>query len=151
MKQKLKKQIGARMRRFRKRLGFTQTEMVSHFDIGRANYSRIEKGEVFPNVVILYTLKTRFNLSLDWLISDEGANGEEVEMLLQEKKKETHPPDFGEDSEDIDELLKHMGKIPLIKHAVLNFFYEYKLKNNRLIQKLFKEVQADEPGKRAKR
>jgi hypothetical protein len=70
-------------------------------------------------------------------------------MLLQKRKKEEHPPDFGEDSEDIDELLKHMVKIPLIKHAVLNFFYEYKLKNNRLIQKLFKEVQADEPRKRA--
>jgi hypothetical protein len=72
-------------------------------------------------------------------------------MLLQEKKKEEKNPDFGEDSEDIDELFSHMGKIPLIKHAVLNFFYEYKLKNNRLIQKLFKEAQRDEPKKRAKR
>lgn len=151
MKQKLKKQIGVKMRKFRKKLGFTQTEMVSHFDIGRANYSRIEKGEVFPNVLILHTLKTKFHLSLDWLIGDEGVNGDEAEMLLKEKKKKKETPEFGEDSEDINNLFFHMGKIPLIKHAVLNFFFEYKLKNNKIIQKLFKETQGDEPKKRAKR
>jgi transcriptional regulator with XRE-family HTH domain len=151
MKQKLKKQIGVKMRKFRKKLGLTQTEMVSHFDIGRANYSRIEKGEVFPNVLILYTLKTKFNLSLDWLIDAESVNGDEAEMMLQGEKKWKKNPGFGEDSEEIEELFFTMGKIPMIKHAVLSHFLEYKLKNNDLIQKLFREIERAKPRKKAKR
>ncbi len=151
MKQKLKKQIGVKMRKFRKKLGLTQTEMVSHFDIGRANYSRIEKGEVFPNVLILHTLKTKFNLSLDWLIDAEGVNEDETEIMLQGKKKRKENLDFGEDSDEVDELFFTMEKIPMIKHAILSHFLEYKLKNNDLIQKLFREIERAKPKKKAKR
>lgn len=142
MKQKLKKEIGVKLRKFRKSLGLTQAEMVSNFAIGRANYSRIEKGEVFPNVGILYTLKTKFNLSLNWLIGYEQENSDD--QVLLEKKQQKSIINFIEDNTEIEELLQHMRKIPMIRHAVLGFFMEYRMKNGGLINKLFAEMQAKE-------
>lgn len=134
MKNELKKEIGAKLRQLRKRLGKTQAEMVSHFNVGRANYSRIEKGEVFPNVAILYTLKKEFSVSLDWLIGGEG----EMLTLTEEeaRKKRLH---WSDSSKEIDELFYHIEKVPMVKHAVLGFFLEYRSKNSQLIEKMVKE------------
>ncbi len=56
----------------RENRGLTQAEMVKYFDIGRANYSRIEKGEIFPTPYILHMLQIYFNVSLDWLVAGDG-------------------------------------------------------------------------------
>jgi len=126
-KEELRKEIGLRMRKLRKKLSYTQDQMVSNFNIGRANYSRIEKGEIFPVATILNTLRKELNVSLDWLISNEG------EMFLQERKERTEKVDFGEYTEEVRDLLFHLHKIPMVKHAVLGFFIEYKLKNENII------------------
>ncbi len=130
MKSELKKEIGRRMRKIRKALGYTQEQMVSNFNIGRANYSRIEKGEVHPGALILNTLRIKFNVSLDWLITNNG------KMFLRDREK--HDPglkiDFGQSTEEIKELLGYMEKVPMVKHAILGFFLEYKMKNREIIQ-----------------
>jgi transcriptional regulator with XRE-family HTH domain len=135
MKNELKKEIGQRMRKIRKALGYTQEQMVSYFNIGRANYSRIEKGEVHPGALILNTLRLKFNVSLDWLITNNG------KMFLRErdKKEPNIHLDFGQSAEEISELLKYMEKVPMVKHAILSYFLEYKLKNRKIIQEALDE------------
>lgn len=140
MKNELKKKIGRKMRLVRKKMGLTQAQMVSHFNIGRANYSRIEKGEVFPNEEILYTLQKELEVSLDWFIADEG------QMEIPKKKNK----DFTECVEELGELFYYIKKIPMVKHAVLAFFLEYHLKNSELIQKLVEEIEGKKP-KQAKK
>ncbi len=140
MRQELKKKVGIKMRNLREERGLTQTEMVSHFDIGRANYSRIEKGEIFPNESILYTLIKKFKISLNWFIGDEG------QMMLTKRKNR----DFSECGEEIDDLFYHIKKIPMVKHAVLAFFLEYKQKNSKLIKKLIEEVERKEQKQKTK-
>ncbi|MCP5103730.1 MAG: helix-turn-helix transcriptional regulator [bacterium] len=135
MKQELKQKIGKKLRKFREYLGLTQAEMVDSFDIGRANYSRIEKGEVFPNVVILHTLKNQFSVSLDWLIGDEGT------MQPVTKANLGTGADFSECRRELDELFYHIKEVPMVKHAMLGFFLEYKMKNEKLIRKLVKEAE----------
>jgi transcriptional regulator with XRE-family HTH domain len=135
MRQELKKKVGIKMRNLRKGMGLTQEKMVTHFDkIGRANYSRIEKGEIFPNESILYTLIKKLKISLNWFIADEG------QMMLTKRKNR----DFMECGEELDDLFYHIKKIPMVKHAVLAFFLEYKQKNNKLIKKLVEEVEKKE-------
>ncbi|MGE5340296.1 MAG: helix-turn-helix domain-containing protein [Candidatus Omnitrophota bacterium] len=131
-KELLRKDIGLRMKKIRKTLGYTQDEMVSHFDIGRANYSRIEKGEIFPGVTIMNTLKVEFGVSLDWLVSNIG------EMFQQEPVDDKNDMDFGEYSEEIMDLLLLMEKITVLKHSILSFYIEYKIKNKELIERLSK-------------
>jgi transcriptional regulator with XRE-family HTH domain len=135
MKQQLKKEIGIRIRKIRKALGYTQVQMVSYFEIGRANYSRLEKGEIFPSATLLNTLRREFQVSLDWLITDEG------EMFFSKKQKAelVRRLNAGKYSEEINELLFDMNKIPMIKHAVLEFYLEYKQKNSQIVQQLLEE------------
>ena len=135
MKEKLKKEIGARMRKIRKTLVYTQEKMVSHFDIGRANYSRIEKGEVLPGATILNVLKTRFNVSLDWLITNQG------KMFVKEKDKNADKDkvDMGKYAEETRELLTYMEKVPMVKHAILSYFIQYKLQHKKIIQQALEE------------
>jgi transcriptional regulator with XRE-family HTH domain len=137
MKKELKKEIGQRMRQIRKALGYTQEQMVSYFEIGRANYSRIEKGEVHPGATILNTLRTRFNVSLDWLITNNG------KMFLRDrdKKNDRVKIDFGQSTEEVLELLSYMGKVPMVKHAILSYFLEYKLKNRKIIREVMDEYE----------
>ncbi len=136
MKEELKKEIGDRLRKVRKTLGYTQEKMVEFFDIGRANYSRIEKGEVWPGANILHTLRTRFNISLDWLITNTG------KMFTLEREKKVYGEkkvDFGEYFEEVEELLSCIEKVPMVKHAILSYFFEYKIKNQDLIQQFLDE------------
>jgi transcriptional regulator with XRE-family HTH domain len=133
MKQQLRKEIGMKMRKIRKALGYTQVQMVSFFEIGRANYSRIEKGEIFPTATILNALCKEFHVSLDWLIANEG----EMFLLQKPKKDAKKNLGFGKCSEDISDLLYHMENIPMVRHAVLGFFLEYKQKNQQIIREIF--------------
>jgi transcriptional regulator with XRE-family HTH domain len=143
MKLQLRKDIGMRMRKIRKTLGFTQAHMVSFFDIGRANYSRIEKGEIFPTATTLNTLLREFNVSLNWLISNEG------EMFLEKKKPGLKSRSFGKYIDEINDLLLHLEKIPMVRHAVLGFFMEYKMNNQDLLQEILEQnatVGSNEPA-----
>jgi transcriptional regulator with XRE-family HTH domain len=136
MKEELKKEIGMRMRKIRKALGYTQEKMVSNFNIGRANYSRIEKGEVLPNASVLNTLRTKFNVSLDWLIANCG------KMFVKErdKKKQEEIIHLNQYGNEIRELLLLMDKAPMVKHAMLGFFLEYKARYRDIIQEALAEA-----------
>ncbi|UCH92734.1 MAG: helix-turn-helix transcriptional regulator [Candidatus Aminicenantes bacterium] len=135
MKQQLRKEIGMRIREIRRFLGYTQVQMVSFFDIGRANYSRIEKGEIFPAATILSTLRKEFKVSLDWLITGEGG----MFHHQKQKKEEKKSPGFGEYTEEINDLLFHLQNVPMVRHALLGFFLEYKTKNQHIIRQILEE------------
>lgn len=136
MKEELKKEIGDRLKKVRKAFGFTQEKIVEFFDIGRANYSRIEKGEVWPGANILHVLRTKFNVSLDWLITDMG------KMFIRDRKSYGSRVEFGEYTQEIQELLKYIEKVPMVKHAILSYFLEYKIKNQDIIQQFLEETES---------
>lgn len=138
MKQKLKEGIGARLRKLRDSLGLTQADIVKYLDVCRANYSRIEQGKVAPNPHIMRILKTNFDISLDWLVTGEG------QMRPQKKKKPGRSIDFSKDSKELKDLLKLMKKIPMVKHAMLGFYLEYKFKNIDLIRDQLQELEKNQ-------
>lgn len=129
MKQELKKEVGKRLRQFREKAGLTQRRMASHFDIGHANYSRIERGEIFPGIYVLNILKQEFDLSLHWLVCGQG------EMFAPGSDK-NDCIDIREYTQDVKELIQYMEKVPMIKHAVLSFFMEYKMKNEGILKRI---------------
>ena len=56
MKKKMKKEVGERLRQFRKKIGYTQEQIATYMGVGRANYSRIEMGDIFPGFPALAPL-----------------------------------------------------------------------------------------------
>lgn len=128
MKSKLKQEIGSRMQQIRKDFGWTQEKMAAHFKVGRANFSRIEKGDIFPNPTIMHILKSDFNISLDWLVCGDG------EMLISNRPEKIEGlPDFDVHAKEIHDLLFYMKRVPMVLHQVLGFFLNYKAKNREVI------------------
>jgi len=131
MKEELRVEIGKRVRELRKKLNFKQEEMVKHLKvIGRADYSRIENGEIFPNPVIMYFLKDQFSVSLDWLVTGKGQMtvNESDEPLLDKQK-------LGNQWDDVKSLLVDMEKIPMLRYAVLHYYLQYKFEHRESIAK----------------
>ncbi|MCP4146390.1 MAG: helix-turn-helix domain-containing protein [bacterium] len=136
-KDKYRKEIGQRIHQVRKSLGFTQEQMVAYLPIGRANYSRIEKGEVFPNPIFLQVFYSEFNISMEWLLCNEGA------MSRQKELKKVMG--ITESTDEIKDLLIHLEKVPMVRHALLRFFLEYKAINQKFITAQF-PLEEVEPG-----
>lgn len=135
MKEQLRKDIGARLLNIRKELGFTQAVMASHFNIGRANYARIEKGEIFPNETVLVTMRKEFDISLDWLVAGVGPK----KPMLVTAAKGT-----AQCGRELEELHYFMDRVPMVKHAILSHFLEYRYKNAELLQELLREGEGEE-------
>jgi transcriptional regulator with XRE-family HTH domain len=131
MKAEHKIEVGRRIRQFRTQLGKSQIEMSQYLDVGRANFSRIEGGDIYPNLSILKTFQDLFKLNLNWVINNKE------EMILRETSPDAI--NFGKYDPEIRELLLHMEKVPFLKHAILSEFQLYKAKNKDLIDSYFKK------------
>lgn len=130
------------MRKVRKSLGLTQIQMVTYFPTGRANYSRIEKGEIFPGAEILNTLHSKFDISLDWLIT--GSGDMYIRQIPEESLDSEELITVSDYPDEMRDLLLHMNSVPMVKHAVLGFFIEYKVRNKKFIEPLMQAEQQNQ-------
>ena len=62
--------LGDKLRMIRGSL--TQTELAQILDCPQGYISRYEKGVVKPSIQFIYNMTKNFNVSLDWLLADEG-------------------------------------------------------------------------------
>ena len=70
----LRKDIGQRLKQFRKEKGFkSQASFASDVGTTRAAYSKYETGEVAPGDPFIQLLCSKFNLSEHWLRTGDGA------------------------------------------------------------------------------
>jgi transcriptional regulator with XRE-family HTH domain len=131
--QKIKTGLGKRLNQARKKIGLNQGEFGEHLGCGRSNISQIENGLFFPTSSLLTALKSKFNVSLDWLFSGEGS------MFIEEKEKNLDLLDFKEYSNDIKTMLQEMKNSKFIMHRVLAEFFEIKLDKNPFILEVKKK------------
>ncbi len=86
----MSKPLGEKLRMIRGSL--TQTELAQMLDCPQGYISRYEKGVVKPSIHFIYNLTKNFNVSLDWLLADEG----EMYVAPTEEEKERMDPDIYE-------------------------------------------------------
>jgi len=65
-------EIGLRMKAFRNALDITQKELCNTDSISQGNYTRIEKGQLYPKVDFLFYLHKNFSLNIHWLLTGKG-------------------------------------------------------------------------------
>ena len=70
----------------------TQTEMAELMGVPQGYISRYEKGVVSPSIYYVYNLGKHFNVSLDWLLADEG----DMYVTTSKKKKDKIAPEIVE-------------------------------------------------------
>ncbi|MDQ1354125.1 MAG: Helix-turn-helix protein [Acidobacteriota bacterium] len=128
------KTIGDKLEKVRKTNKITVTNMAAALNINRITYVRNSIGRATPNIYTVYNLGKRFGISLDWFLLDEEP------MHRAEKKVEDVPlqPQTPPLLTDIQELLDHMDKIPLLRHEILAQFYRFKEDNQTMVEKAMK-------------
>lgn len=110
MDDKIKKEIGKRVVGLRQENGLNQAEMAEICGFGRSNLARIENGEVIITTKTLLKLKSKFKISVDWLLTGKGFK---------------YSIDMGAYDEEIKELLEEMGKDKTLKHHILGTLYAF--------------------------
>ena len=83
-----RKEIGQRLKKFRMSQGFTQEQFSEFLSTGRANLSRVEKGETFPNHEILKLMRHKFHIKMDWLLFGLGMPIAGADLLNYESEIE---------------------------------------------------------------
>jgi transcriptional regulator with XRE-family HTH domain len=126
----LKKEIGDRLKKFRKLLNKTQTELSNEISISLPNISRTESGVLYPNTEMLFKLNTKYNLNINWIISGKG--------IIRPAKLE-NTQDFGEWQDDFNEMIFMMNSIPFIRYGMLKYYFKYKEQHSNDIRKRLEE------------
>lgn len=114
----IKNTIGKRFRDTREQIGLTQTELAKQLGCGRSNISQIESGKNLPGGNILITLKSKYNVSLDWLFSGEGS-------MFIETENDIDLLDFKENSWEVKRMLEDMKNSREVMHRVLSDYLSY--------------------------
>ena len=62
------KTIGSRLKELRKKLGLTQQEIAKECSISQTTYSTYESGIYLISTITIYTICTKYNISIDWIV-----------------------------------------------------------------------------------
>ena len=149
-KQKATREVGLRLKEIRQEYRLSQTEMSARLGVTASGYHRNESGENLPGLVLLQRIREKFDISMDWLLFNEGPRlrkdriarsttakqTSDIESLkrkleeLESKDKEMssffdHLPAITRNPEVLD-MLETMTRSPRLFHEVMLFFQESK-------------------------
>lgn len=68
----IKQEIGKRFRKFREAIKKAQHELASELNIYQSTITNIERGKTFPNIKYLQHFYNKYNLNINWLLTNEG-------------------------------------------------------------------------------
>lgn len=71
-----KRTIAEKIRAIRKACGFTQQQVAAVLNVDRSTYTYYETGKTTPDIHTVKLLANLFNLSIDDLLADEGAENQ---------------------------------------------------------------------------
>jgi transcriptional regulator with XRE-family HTH domain len=123
--------FGSRVREIRETIGLTQTEMAEKLVMHSSYLSEIETGLRKPGQKFLVKLASTFNVNLNWLIIGKGKRFME-EPGSPEAVEWQH---FGEQKNDIKELMAYCRESTLVRLTVIAYFKKFLLKYEDLIHK----------------
>lgn len=137
----LTKEIGKRLKKIRKELGYTQRPFSEVIGCGRANYSRIETGEVGPNPLMLLKLKDTFNVNINYIVTGQG------DVYLKETRQSADvlelPPGFKFDRVD-RELFDYYCQSSIIRNSLKAYFRTLFIKESETIQMDIEDLEPSE-------
>jgi transcriptional regulator with XRE-family HTH domain len=113
------KKIGLRIKGLRIERDLKQEKLAEILKIDRSTLSKIESGTNTPTTRILTELKQIFSVSIDWILFGNGPRN-----------------DIGTDkyNHDLEELLESISKDKTLKHAILSYFYTYKINKKKALE-----------------
>lgn len=125
-----KKDVGERFKAFRLFMEKKQTAIANDAGISQSSITRIEGGELYPSVELLFALHSNYKLNVHWMLTGEK------EMFVTDEKltrEELICKCFDMDKQLVLEMIETMEKSPMVKHSVLGFFTQFKYRNKKHI------------------
>jgi transcriptional regulator with XRE-family HTH domain len=113
------KKIGLRIKGLRVEKDFKQEKLAGILKIDRSTLSKIESGTNTPTTRILIELKRIFSVSIDWILFGAGPG----KYIGTDKY-----------NHDLEELLEGINKDKILKHAILSYFYAYKIDKKKALE-----------------
>jgi transcriptional regulator with XRE-family HTH domain len=115
----LLKDAAGRIRAVRKKLMLKQEDFANQLGISQSFLSVVESGKRKPSFELLFSLLTRFNVDLSWLLTGKG------KMFIKNQKSffidlfPEVPP-----AADVIDLIKSL-EVPIMRNALLSKYYLY--------------------------
>ena len=107
------KTIGDRLKQFREEAELAQEDIAEILGIQLPDYIGIENNKVDLTLKHIETLRKKFHISIDWLIT-----GVEIKYNID---------NFGEDEKHIKMMLHDMEIYPALRYNILSHYYGIKL------------------------
>ena len=141
----IKQEVGKRFRKFREEIKKAQHELAAELDIYQSTITNIERGKTFPNIKYLQHFYEKYNLNINWLLSNEG------EMLIVEyhtnpnavSVMDCHIPYNDPMYEKYAELLNYM-QVPEVEQIILARLTEAKALFRDKIEEFFAQQEEEE-------
>ncbi|MCX6582297.1 MAG: helix-turn-helix transcriptional regulator [Candidatus Aminicenantes bacterium] len=130
--------IGLQLKKIRDQLGWTMDIMNKATGISRSYLSDFERGVKLPTAKYLKYLHDTHHVNLDFIFGSDN-------RMLNPLGEKNPKPDFGKHSEEINDLLSFLSRVPHALYAILAFFAEYKINNKQLIKQYL--LDKEEEGK----
>ncbi|MCX6584786.1 MAG: helix-turn-helix domain-containing protein [Candidatus Aminicenantes bacterium] len=128
--------IGLQLKNIRKQLNWTMDNISQATGISRSYLSDFERGVKLPTAKYLKYLHDTHHISLNFIFGSDG-------RLFNPLDEKNARPDFGKYSEEIDELLSFLSRVPFAIYAFLAFFAEYKINNRELIKQFLMDKEKE--------
>jgi transcriptional regulator with XRE-family HTH domain len=130
--------IGLQLKKIRDQLDWTMDIMSKATGISRSYLSDFERGVKLPTAKYLKYLHDTHHVSLNFIFGSDN-------RMLNPLGEKNPKPDFGKNSEEIDDILLLLSRVPHALYAFLAFFAEYKITNKQLIKQYL--LDKEEEGK----
>jgi transcriptional regulator with XRE-family HTH domain len=119
-------ELGKRLILVREQLGLKQKQLAADLGLSSSYLSDIEKGKSNPGFNFLMRLYRKYQVSLDWLLFNEG----DMFCGIGIKERGRLPEfDFGDQTERVIEMLDIMDKSPFFLSYMMSqyikSYYEY--------------------------
>jgi transcriptional regulator with XRE-family HTH domain len=125
-------EIGNRIKVYRETIGMNQKEFSEKIDMSASYLSEIETGKHGIGFSFLIRLASAVNINLNWLLTGKG------NIFLRESGKKNSGYenfDFGDQTENIREILDCFKLSPLVQLTVISFARKFMLTHESIIQK----------------
>lgn len=132
-----------RLRKVREMLGYTRGQMAARLEIKRGTYYKNENGETLPSWKTLYFLQKEYDISVDWMMLNNGPMHVKEKIPnsnenKEQKKEQKLAPEVQKDLKDLkdfnalknklpelEKMLKMMADDPELQHDMLRNFHKY--------------------------
>lgn len=137
------KTLGARIKKVRKALRFSQKNFAISLGMSGSYLSEIESGNANPGHDFFFKISTIYHVSLDYLFHGTG------EIISAEKiKPAAAKTDFVDEVEGIDDLLWFLEHSPLFKNTIMGFAAKFHYDNEEIIKRNIEKQRSKSESKK---